>query len=128
MKKEDQITGQDYEIEICELEIYAFHGAFPEEKKLGQRFLIDLALQVRSSGNLKEDSLDKVLSYAEITSEVHSIFTSKAYNLLETVANDILLGLAAFPEIKEAKIKVTKTSPPIPYTMAGVSVCLTKTY
>ncbi|MCP4295103.1 MAG: dihydroneopterin aldolase, partial [Proteobacteria bacterium] len=91
MRKGDQISGHDYEIQINGLEIYAFHGVFPEEKQLGQRFLIDLALQVRSVGNLGADSLDKVLSYAEITSEVHSIFTSKAYNLLETVANDILL-------------------------------------
>ena len=35
-------------IELRGLAFYGYHGALPEERSLGQRFVIDLALGLRS--------------------------------------------------------------------------------
>lgn len=117
-----------YQIEINSLELYAYHGVFPEEKKLGQKFEIDLTLDVLSNGLLADDSLDHVLSYVDVVDKVCRIFTGQTFDLLEAAAKVILEELGCFSEIQHAKIRIKKVAPPIPTILGFVSVLLEKKY
>jgi dihydroneopterin aldolase len=117
-----------YEINLENLELYGYHGVLAEEKRLGQRFRIDLNLCVKSKEERFSDSVEDILSYAEVAERVHTIFMQERYNLLETLADKILLDLSSYPEILEAEIKVTKTSPPIPLQLGSVGISLKRRY
>lgn len=48
MKYINKKTSQDYDqIKITDLEVFANHGVFPEENKLGQKFLISASALYR---------------------------------------------------------------------------------
>ena len=53
-------------IKIENLEIFANHGVFPEETKLGQKFQIScvLSLDTREAG--KTDDLNKSVNYGKV--------------------------------------------------------------
>ena len=54
-------------IEIKDLEIFANHGVFEEEKKLGQKFLVSITLflDVRNAG--RTDDLRESIHYGEVS-------------------------------------------------------------
>ncbi len=121
-------TERGYEIEIKGLRLFAYHGVFPEENKLGQEFKIDLFLKVVRTTPGTVDNLKKVLSYWDVIELVKALFTGKTFKLLETAAHTILEELAQFPQIKYAKIHLKKLTPPIPVTVDYVGVVFTKEY
>ncbi|RSL29324.1 dihydroneopterin aldolase [Salibacterium salarium] len=101
-------------IYIKGMEFYAYHGVFPEENKLGQRFRVDLTLDVDLSEAAAEDNLEKSVNYAEAHQAVKDVIEGTTYKLVETVAEDIASNvLQQFSIIEEATVKVIKPDPPI---------------
>lgn len=122
------MTQKTYQIDISGLRLFAYHGVFPEENKLGQEFKIDLLLTVVRLEKDTEDDLDNVLSYRNVIEKVKQHFTGKTFKLLETVAESILEELQCYPQIQHAKIYLKKLTPPIPVTVDYVGVVLEKDY
>ena len=109
------------------MEFYGYHGVFPEETRLGQRFIIDLtvSLDVRRAG--ETDELQYSVNYGELFEMVKEIVEGKPYKLLEAVAEKITKSLlAAFPLIDEVAVKVIKPDPPIPGHYKSVAVEITR--
>lgn len=65
MMQNDEIIGGDKLI-LRGLMFHGFHGVKPEEKTLGQKFLIDVDawMDLRAAG--KSDQMSDTLSYTEI--------------------------------------------------------------
>lgn len=120
--------NREYQIKINGLRLYAYHGVFPEENKLGQEFKINLLLTVSYQPPLKDDTLGQVLSYWDAMETVKELFTGKTFKLLETAAHVILEGLAKYPQIHYAKIHLQKLTPPIPVTVENVGVIMDRYY
>lgn len=118
----------DYDIDICGLRLFAYHGVFPEENKLGQEFKIDLYLKVVRTTPGTDDNLKTVLSYWDVIELVKALFTGKTFKLLETAAQSILEELSRFTQIKYARIHLKKLTPPIPVTVDYVGVVFEKEY
>lgn len=117
-----------YKIEISGLRLFAYHGVFPEENKLGQEFRIDLTLEVIRPKSIGDDDFKKVVSYWNVIELVKELFIGKTFKLLETAAYNILEELKRFPQIKYAKICLKKLTPPIPVTVDHVGVVLDRSY
>lgn len=113
------------EIKIEDLEIYAYHGVFEEEKKQGQAFLISavLSLDLRKAG--KNDDLALSVHYGEVCQRISACFTEKSFDLIEAAAEytaqDILLH---FPGIQRIVIEVKKPHAPIGLPFRNVSVSI----
>ena len=56
------------EIHVENLEIFANHGVFPEETRLGQKFLISLVMYVDSRPAGRSDCLEQSVHYGEVSS------------------------------------------------------------
>ena len=54
----------DY-IHVNEMEFWGYHGVFPEETKLGQRFRVSLSLALSLKEAGETDQLEKTVNYAE---------------------------------------------------------------
>jgi len=81
-------------IELAGVELYGYHGVLPEERRDGQRFLVDLSLVYASERVTQTDAIGDAVDYRNVVAEVQEVSDGHAYNLLEAFAAavaDILL-------------------------------------
>jgi dihydroneopterin aldolase len=94
---------------------YGYHGVVPEERTLGQRFIVDLDItaDLRAAGT--SDDLAHTLNYAEAFRLVEGLVTGPPFQLIEALAERIAaVVLEAFPPAQAVAVHVRKPSPPIP--------------
>ena len=111
------------EIRIDNLEVYAYHGVYPEEKEKGQRFYVNavLFLDVRPAG--LSDDLALSVNYGEVCEKITKWMQEKKFDLLETVAERLARKLLrAFPLLREVELEVRKPEAPIGLPFESVSV------
>lgn len=109
------------------MSFYGYHGVFEAEAQLGQRFIIDLELQLDLARAGKSDNLQDTVNYAEIFEQVRQIVENERYQLIEAVASRIADRLLDQFPIHEAKVKVTKPTPPINGHYDSVAVEMVRT-
>ncbi len=111
------------QIKIENLEIFANHGVFPEENRLGQKFLVSCILYVYTQGG-KTDDLEASVNYGTIShlikrkdgrEELQADRSSSRANFAE----EILL----FDEkIRKVMVEVKKPWAPVGLPLETVSV------
>lgn len=105
-----------------DIKIYAYHGVLPEEAIIGNHYVVNLEVHADLEKASKSDDLDDTINYAEINSIIHQEMEMRS-QLLEHVIGRIINKIEnQFPEISFIKIKLTKTIPPMPGEMKGVSL------
>lgn len=107
-----------------EMQFYAYHGVYPEENQLGQRFVVDLELGLDLHPAAASDDLNKTINYEEVYNTVRTIAEGKPVKLVETLAECIVTRLFATFPVEDIRIRVTKPDPPIPghYRAVGVEL------
>ncbi|HET7628834.1 MAG TPA: dihydroneopterin aldolase [Bacillales bacterium] len=109
------------------LSFYGYHGVFPEENRLGQRFYVDLVLEGDLKPASRSDDLAKTVDYGKVHDLVKETMEGKARQLVETLSEEIAASLlAAFPVIQRCTVKVIKPDPPIPGHYDSVAVEMTR--
>lgn len=106
------------------IEIYGYHGVLPEERSLGQRFIIDMELHLDLRPAGRTDDLDRTVSYAQVFELVESIAGGKPYRLIEAVAESIAAAvLERFP-VEEVLVRVKKPQAPVSgnFSWMGVEI------
>ncbi|WP_038359558.1 dihydroneopterin aldolase [Bosea sp. UNC402CLCol] len=110
---------------IEQLDIYAYHGFFSEEERLGQRFVLDLVLDVDLRAAALSDRLADTVDYGRAVAIVSEAFTARRYHLLEGAARAVALSLfEAFAPVAGVEVTLRKPAPPIPATLGAVGVKL----
>lgn len=103
---------------------YGMHGVDPAEKELGQRFVVDVALQrdLRHPG--RTDALQDTVNYAHVYRIVKQVLEGPSKNLIEAVAEDVARRIAASTEgVESIRVRVKKPEVPIKGSvLAGVAV------
>ena len=110
-------------ITIKKLEIFAKHGVFDEEKKLGQKYFVsvDLYTDLKTAG--KTDSLKNSIDYGKICFDIKDFVENNTYNLIESVAEGLASKLLRENKtIKRVTIEVEKPNAPIALPFETVSV------
>ena len=95
------------------MQFYGFHGVNPEERVLGQRYVVDLAvdLDLRKAG--QTDRLEDTVSYSHIYRAVRAVMEGEPRSLLESVAQAIAdRVLEEFP-VEGITVTVKKPNPPV---------------
>lgn len=104
-----------YTITLKNCAFYAKHGAFEQEATLGQRFFIDVIMDVEADEALENDDVASTVHYGIAYEIVEKVVTGHRRNLIEMLAKDIAKALCAWsPQIRRAEIVVRKPSVPIP--------------
>lgn len=114
-------------VSVNQMAFFGYHGVFPEETKLGQRFIVDLDVfcDLKEAG--VSDDLRYSINYAELYSLSKEIVEGKPYQLIEAVAEKIAMDvLEKFIKVSEVKVKVIKPDPPIAGHYQSVSVEITR--
>lgn len=114
-------------IYINNLEFIGFHGVFPEEKKLGQKFLVSLELTVDTREAGKTGELTKSVHYGLVAQDVEKLFLEKSIDLIETCAENIAeMVLKKYELVKEVKVIVKKPWAPLQMHFENVAVEITR--
>ena len=114
---------------IDNLEVFANHGLFEEENKLGQKFIFDIKCELNYKKAMFSDEMTDSISYADIAEVVVKTATTNTFNLLERLAGEILKNIfTEFSQIENIKLKINKPGAPIKYHFekCGVEVKLSR--
>lgn len=110
-------------IKIENLEIFAKHGVFPEENKLGQKFLVSVVLYTNTREAGRRDDLTASIHYGEVSQFIDAYMKAHTYQLIERVAEclaeELLLNT---PHLEKVKLEVKKPWAPVGLPLESVSV------
>jgi dihydroneopterin aldolase len=54
------------QIKLNEMEFYAFHGCYNEERMVGNNFLVDISMDTDMEKASRSDNLHDALNYAQV--------------------------------------------------------------
>ncbi|WP_159888016.1 dihydroneopterin aldolase [Paenibacillus puerhi] len=104
------------------LAFYGYHGVFPEENKLGQRYVVDAELHMPLDRAGRSDALEDTVNYAEVSELIRSIVEERTYKLIEALAEHIASEvLSTYTGIHAITVRVHKPNPPVAIQFDGVS-------
>ena len=80
-------------IHLRNMQFYAYHGVNPEEKTLGQRFEVDVALLVDARPAGLSDDLRQTINYAQVYKLVKRIVEEERFDLIEALAETLAMQI-----------------------------------
>lgn len=106
------------------VEFYAYHGVYPEERKEGNNFLVNIKATVDFEKASYSDDLADTVSYAEMYDLVKEEMMIPS-DLIEHVAGRVLRRIKSEMEaVQELEVRITKKNPPIDGKVESASVVL----
>ncbi|MCD4818250.1 MAG: dihydroneopterin aldolase [Candidatus Cloacimonetes bacterium] len=109
-------------INLNEMVFFGYHGVHPEERKLGQRFIVDFSYETDYSHKRLHHISDTV-DYSEVFDIIKNTMENEEHHLLENCANSLLDNIfVTFPKIIKAYVCITKPSVPIKGILASIEV------
>lgn len=109
-------------LRLTGIEVFAHHGVLPEEKQIGQRFLIDLLIELDINPAERSDDVSDTIDYADLAAKVHELVAGNRWNLIETVAERTADLVLSHPRAQAVEVTVHKPDAPIPVGFGDVSV------
>jgi dihydroneopterin aldolase len=116
-----QNMGQD-KIIMHKLEFYGYHGVLPEEKKLGQKFYVDLEIGCDLKKAGEKDDLEQTINYALIYQDIKKVMEQEQFDLIETCAERIAKGILSYTKVNWCLVRVSKPEAPLPGIFDKVAV------
>lgn len=117
------------EIRIRGLRVFAHHGVFPEETRLGQTFVVNATLFTSTRKGGLGDSLEDTVSYADVCQFLTEYLQQNTWKLLEAaVEHTCREMLLRFPLLRKVELELAKPSAPIPLPFDSVSVCVSRSW
>ncbi|MDR2686988.1 MAG: dihydroneopterin aldolase [Oscillospiraceae bacterium] len=110
-------------IQITGLELYAYHGVNPEERRHGQVFLLDLLLEADVSEACRSDRLEDTVNYARVAKAAAAAFAREPCDLIERAAEITAQAvLAGFPAVEAITVRVHKPGAPVKLPFGDISI------
>jgi dihydroneopterin aldolase len=95
-------------IELRSLVVFGHHGYLEEERRLGQRFLVDVWVDVRGNAAVS-DSIEDTVDYRKLAEVVRDVFAGPERQLLEGLAGTVADGIMdGFPSVERVRARVRK--------------------
>lgn len=96
------------------LEIFAYHGVGEEEKRNGQRFVLDVTLWADLSAAERSDRLEDTVNYAAVRKTISRVMTEKSCDLIEHAAARVADAvLETYPRVQRVAVLLKKPDAPI---------------
>jgi len=111
-------------ISVTGIEAIGHHGVLPEERRDGQRFVVDLVLALDTRPAAWSDDLSRTVDYASLTQRVHDAVASEPVNLIETLAERVAGLVLDVEPVRWVRVTVHKPEAPISVTFTDVAVTI----
>ncbi len=111
-------------IEIENMEVFAYHGCYDAEKKVGNKFVIYLSVVCDATLSAQSDNVQDTVSYLDLYATIRREMAVTS-NILEHVARRILDAIKSeYPAVESATLKISKMNPPLGGDIERVSVTM----
>ncbi len=114
-------------IELDKIELWAYHGCYKQEQIVGNRYEVDIKLDVNIDKTIVTDNVMDALNYVEVY-EIVKEEMLKTQHLIETVACNIGKAIRKRYDkdvLSRIWIRVAKIAPPVGGKMKDVAVIVT---
>ena len=110
-------------IHLHNMVFFGYHGVHEEERRLGQRFVVNVTCETDPANDQNIKHLDDTVDYTRIFSEIQHIMEKKQYYVMEECANAIIDAiLNNFPKIIYVNVGIEKPFVPISAVLDSVEV------
>ncbi|MFC4222556.1 dihydroneopterin aldolase [Lysinibacter cavernae] len=113
-------------ITLTGLECFAHHGVFDFERQAGQRFIIDLVVDVDLIAAANSDDVAQTIHYGELAEAVVAAVERDPVDLIETVAERVAATALAWNAARAVRVVVHKPDAPIAVPFADVAVTIVR--
>lgn len=110
------------EITLTGLRAFGRHGVYPDERRDGQEFVVDVKLHVPTAEAAASDDVADTVHYGELAERVVAVVEGEPVNLLERLAQRIADVVLADLRVQLVTVTVHKPSAPITVPFEDVSV------
>ncbi len=104
------------------IECFAHHGVFDFERRVGQRFVIDLVLGLDTGPAAASDDLQLTVDYGALTAAVKNCVERDPVDLIETLAHRIMDTCLAVDRVEWVEVTVHKPDAPIEASFTDVAL------
>jgi dihydroneopterin aldolase len=123
---EEHKVGDD-RIHLRNMQFYGRHGVNPEEQVLGQRFEVDVELQLDTRPAALQDDLRLTINYAQVYKTVKRIVEDERFALIETLAETIAMQVGRSCGLEGVRVCVRKPHAPLKGILDYVAVEIERT-
>jgi dihydroneopterin aldolase len=109
-------------LEVRGLRVFGRHGVLAEERRDGQIFVVDLALELDTRAAAASDDLADAVDYSTLAGRVEAIVAGDPVNLIETLAQRVADVCLADPRVGAVEVRVHKPSAPVGVAVDDVVV------
>lgn len=95
-------------IELQGIELHAFHGVLERERAEGQRFVVDLELELADETAATSDRIEDAVDYRDVVAAVVEVAEVGRYDLLEALAAALADALLEGFPLTRARVRVRK--------------------
>jgi dihydroneopterin aldolase len=95
-------------IELHGIELHAFHGVLDHERREGQRFLVDVELDLADPRAASTDRIEDAVDYRDLVSTVVEVAEGHTYHLLEALAAALADALVDGYPVTRVRVRVCK--------------------
>jgi 7,8-dihydroneopterin aldolase/epimerase/oxygenase len=113
-------------IELRGLTVRGHHGVFPEERRDGQTFVLDLTVWLDLAAAAASDELSDTLDYGALAQRAAAVLGGEPCDLIETVAGRIADDVLTDHRVRAVEVVLHKPQAPIPLQFTDVAVVLTR--
>lgn len=105
-------SGNQDTVALEGMEFYAYHGFYEEERKIGNRYTVDIEVATDFEKAALTDDLNGTIDYVQLYAIVKRIMEKPA-KLLEKLGKEIIDEVFdRFPPALSVKVSVAKHNPP----------------
>jgi 7,8-dihydroneopterin aldolase/epimerase/oxygenase len=117
-----QPSGPHDVIRLAGLTVRGRHGVFDFERRDGQDFVVDVALELDTRKAASSDDLADTVHYGELAEALAAVIAGEPVNLLEKLAEQLAAVCLADGRVFAATVTVHKPQAPIPLSFSDVAV------
>jgi dihydroneopterin aldolase len=108
-------------IRITGLTLHGFHGVFEDEKRDGQTFVVDVAIELDGQRAGTTDTLEHTVNYSLVVDAIATVVTGDSVDLIETLAYRVGDVVLAFDGVGAVDVTVHKPNAPVAHPVTDIS-------
>ena len=110
------------------MRFFGYHGLYPEEKTLGQRFEVDLEVRGAFAAGAAADDPGLLIDYTQLYKTVRDVVTGESCDLVEAMAERVARAIGSNFAPIEVTVRIRKPHPPIDADFDGIEVEIQRSY
>ena len=113
-------------ITVRGLRAHGHHGVYPEERKAGQTFVVDVVLELDLAPAARSDDVADTVHYGELAKDVVAVVEGDPVQLIETLAGRVAEVCLSRDPVRRVEVTVHKPEAPVGVPFDDVAVTIAR--